>query len=94
MSVHFGFGGHLRTLGVLPLLGVLVSGCGDIPGQQRFNAVDGMVGDAREHVAQLAFGVETVQLRRADQAVNRGGTLAARIRSCEEIVLAALGNDT
>jgi hypothetical protein len=68
---------------------VVRTGGGDIPGQQLFDAVDGMVGDARKHIAQVALGVETIQLRRADQAVDRGGTLAAPVRSSEQIVLPA-----
>jgi hypothetical protein len=38
-----------------------------------------MVGDAREHVAQLGFGIKAVQSRRADQAVERRSAFATCI---------------
>jgi len=46
-----------------------------------------MVGNAGQYVAQVALGVETNQLRRADQAVDRGGAFAACIRTRKEVVL-------
>jgi len=66
---------------------------GDVPRQQFADAPDGVVGDAREHVAQAALRIQTVQFRRADQAVDCGGALATRIRACEKVILAAQGND-
>jgi hypothetical protein len=33
--------------------------------------VDRIVGNARKHVTQVRFGVEAIQFRCADQAVNR-----------------------
>jgi len=36
-----------------------------------------VIGDAREHVARLRFGIDVVQLDGADQAVNSGGAFAA-----------------
>jgi hypothetical protein len=39
-----------------------------------------MVGDAGQHVAEIGFGVKTVEFGGADQAVDRGGTLSAGIR--------------
>jgi hypothetical protein len=38
----------------------------DIPGQQFFEARDGMVGDAIEDVSQISLRIEAVQLRRSD----------------------------
>ena len=46
-----------------------------------------VVGNAREDIAQITLGVETVQLGRADQAVESGGTLTAGVRAGEEIIL-------
>jgi len=46
---------------VLSLVEVVVSsGCGDIPGQQLFDAVGGVLGDAREHVAQVSPRPHTI----------------------------------
>ena len=59
----------------------------DIPGQQFADAVDRVVGDAAEHVAQVGFGIEPVELGRADQAVDRGGALAAGVGAGKEVVL-------
>ena len=35
-----------------------------------------MVGDARQHFPQIGFGVETVELRRTNQAADRRGAFA------------------
>ena len=61
---------------------------GEVPGQQFGDAVDRVIGDAREHVAQVGFGIEAVELGRADQAVDRGGALAAGIGAAKQVVLA------
>ena len=34
-----------------------------VPGQQLFDLIDGMIGDALEDVTQVAFGVEIVEFR-------------------------------
>ena len=51
-----------------------------------------MVGDTGEHVAQVGFRIDVVQFRGADEAVDRGGTFAASVRSREQVVLAAQGD--
>ena len=48
-----------------------VQSSGNIPGQEFFDPVDRVLADALEHVAQVRFGVDIVELRRADQAVDR-----------------------
>ena len=65
------------------------AGCGQVPGEQLIDTVNGMVGDAGEHLAQVALRIETVQLRRADQAVKDGGALTPRIRAGKQVVLAS-----
>ena len=50
-----------------------------------------MVGDAGEHVAQVGFGVEAVELGGLDERVDRGGTLAAGVGAGEELILSAEG---
>ena len=47
-----------------------------------------MLGDALEHVAQIGFGIEAIELRGAEQRVDRRGAFAAGIGTGEEIVLA------
>jgi hypothetical protein len=42
----------------------------DVPGQQFLYAGDGLAGDARQHFAQIGFGIEAVEFRRVDQAVD------------------------
>ena len=64
------------------------AGGDDIPGEQLFNMANGMVGEAGEHVAQVALRIEAVQFRGADQAVEGGGALPARIGAGKKVVLA------
>jgi hypothetical protein len=45
--------------------------------------VDRVIGDAGQHVTQIELRVETVELRCADQAVDRGGSLASGIGAGE-----------
>ena len=47
-----------------------------VPGQQFGDAVDGMVGDAFEDLAEIALGVEAVELGGAGQGIDRGGAFA------------------
>jgi hypothetical protein len=51
----------------------------DVPGQQFLDAVDGVVGDAGQHLTQIGFGIETVEFRRTNQTVDRRRPLPARI---------------
>jgi hypothetical protein len=48
-----------------------------------------MIGDAGQHVSEIRFRVETVEFGGADQAVDRGGALAAGIGAGEQVVFAA-----
>jgi len=47
---------------------------GDGPGCELVDAVDRVVCVARKYGAQICLGIEAVELGRADQAVDRGGT--------------------
>jgi len=68
----------------------LVGGAaGQVPRQQVRNAVDGMVGDACQDIAQVCLRSSPFQFGRADQAVHRGGALAAGIGACEQVILTA-----
>ena len=55
----------------------------DVPGQQLGDAVDRMIGDAAEHLAQVGFGIVAVELGAFNKGVDRpqGGALAAGIGS-------------
>ena len=68
--------------------GVVGIECSHLPREEFLDAVDGMVGEAGEHVAQVALRIETVEFRGADQAVEGGGALAALVRTGKEVVLA------
>jgi hypothetical protein len=62
-----------------------------VPGSEFVDTVDGLVGEGREHVAQVGFGIDAVEFGGADQAVDRGGTFAASVRAREQVVLATQG---
>jgi hypothetical protein len=49
---------------------------GDAPGQQFVNAVDRVIGDAGQHVAQVSARVDTIEFAAADERVHRGCPLA------------------
>ncbi len=51
-----------------------------------------MVRDSREHVPQVAFGVQIVEFRGAEETIDCRGALPAIIGSSQEPVLAAQGN--
>jgi hypothetical protein len=65
------------------------NGCRQFPGQQLLDPVDRMIGDAPHYARQIPFRVDPVQLRRANQAVDRRRPLAAGIGTGEQIVLAS-----
>src|SRR5487761_282824 len=46
-----------------------------------------MIGDLRQHGAEVEFRIESVELGRADQGVHGSGALAATVRSGEQEVL-------
>ena len=63
----------------------------DVPGQQLYDAVNGMIGDALDDMPQIGFGIEAVRLGSFDQAVDRSCTLAAGIGTGEGPVAPAEG---
>lgn len=58
---------------------------GDVPGQQVRDAVHGVIGDARQDLAQVYFRIESVEFLRADQTVDGGRGLAARVGAGEQV---------
>jgi hypothetical protein len=65
---------------------------GPAPAEEFVDAVDGMRGDAGEHVAQPGERVDAVQLAGLDQTIDGGGTLSAGVRSREQPILPAEGD--
>jgi hypothetical protein len=63
-----------------------------IPGQQFLDPIGGMVGDPGEHVTQVGFRIQAVQLGRPDEAVERGSSFTAGIGAGEEVVLPPQGD--
>ena len=61
----------------------------EVPGQEFLDAVDGMIGDGGQRVAQLELWVESAEFGAADQAVDRCGALATGIGAGEQVILAA-----
>ena len=47
-----------------------------------------MIADVLDDVAQVRLGIQTVEFSCADQAVDRGGTLASGVGTAEKEVLA------
>jgi hypothetical protein len=64
----------------------------DIPRQQVVEFADSVVSNSLDDEAQISFRVEVVEFRRADQAVNRGGTITAGIRAGKQEILASKGD--
>jgi hypothetical protein len=50
----------------------------DVPGQELFNAVDWVIGNLLEHVAEISFRIQSIQFCRAEESVEGSGTLASR----------------
>ena len=65
---------------------------GAVPGQEVVNAVDRMVGDVGQHMAEPGLGVNTVELGGADQRVDRGCPFAAAVGAGEQVVAPAAGS--
>jgi len=67
---------------------------GAVPGQDVINPVDRMLGDLGQHMAQLGFGGDAVELGRANQRVDGGGALASAVGAGEQVVAATDGDTT
>src|SRR5512132_686082 len=64
----------------------------DVPGKQVADAIDGVVGDAGEHVAEPGFWIEAVELGGLDQGIEGGGTITASVGPGKKVVFPAEGN--
>jgi hypothetical protein len=57
-----------------------------IPGQKFLDAIDWVICDALEDVAQVGFRIEPIEFGRTDEAIERCGALAASVRAREQII--------
>jgi len=70
--------GHLKSgLGGSGGMGLVRRG--KLPGQELVYAVDGVVANLLQDRAEIEFRIESVRLRRSDEAVDGGRALAAVI---------------
>src|SRR5258708_27256952 len=67
---------------------------GEVPRQELLVTVDGMIGDVGQHMSQIGFRIEAVELGRPDEGVEDGGTFSSASGAGEEIVATAHGNPT
>ena len=63
-----------------------------VPGQELCDAIDRMIGDALDGVAEICVGIKAVGLGSFDQAVDRCSTLTTCIGTVEGPVAPAEGN--
>ena len=59
-----------------------------VPGKQFLDSADRMISDLRQHGAEVEFRIQSVELRRSDQGIHRGGAFAATVGTCEQEVFA------
>jgi hypothetical protein len=62
---------------------------GTFPGQEVVDAIHGMRGDMRQHMAQPGFGVDPVQLGRSNQPIHDSGAFAAAVGAGKQEVAPA-----
>ena len=63
----------------------------DVPGKQVADAIERVVGDAGEHVAEVGFWIEAVELGGLDQGIEGGGAIAAGVGPGKKVVFPAEG---
>jgi hypothetical protein len=62
---------------------------GDDPWQQFVDAIDGVLGDASDDVAQVGLGIKAIQFGGTNQSVDCGPAFAAAVGAEVQIVLSA-----
>lgn len=65
--------------------------CGLAQEQHFVDAVDRVVGDAGENIAEVGLGIATVEHAGFEEGVDRGSTFVALVRSGEDVILSAQG---
>ena len=63
-----------------------------MPRQQLHDAIDRMLGDTLENIAQVGFRIELIELGRTDERVDNGRALTAAVSTGEEIIFSAESN--
>ena len=61
----------------------------DVPREQLFDAVDGMLSDPRHDLSEIEHRIKTVKLGAADERVDPSDPVPARIGTCEQVVTPA-----
>ena len=64
--------------------------CVEAPGQKLVDSVDGTIGDALEHMAQVEFRIDALQFGGAEQTVDRSRTLSIGIGTSKQKVLVVM----
>jgi hypothetical protein len=59
----------------------------EVPREQVGDAVDGVCWDLGKHCSEIQLWVESIELGRAYEGVERGGAVSAGVRSGEEVIL-------
>ena len=72
----------------------MVLGCGEIPGQELVDAVDGVLGDLFEHATEIKLRIKPVELGCPQQRVDSGGAVPAGIGTAEQKVLSSQSHNT
>jgi len=57
-----------------------------VPGKQVADAIDGMVGDAGEHVAEISLRIELAHFCGLDEGIHRGRANAAGVGAGKKVV--------
>jgi hypothetical protein len=73
---------------------VVVKLIGNDPWQQFIDAIDGVLGDASDDVAQVGLGIKAIQFGGTNQSVDCGPAFAAAVGAEVQIVLSAESNGT
>lgn len=66
----------------------------DDPWQQLVDAIDRMLGDASDDVAQVGLGIKAVQFGSADECIDFGATFAAAVGTEVQEVFSAESDGT
>jgi hypothetical protein len=67
---------------------------GNDPWQQFVDAIDGMLGDASDDVAQVGLGIKAIQFDGADQSVDCGAPFASAVGAEVQEVFSAESDAT
>jgi hypothetical protein len=64
----------------------------EVPGEEFVDAFDRVLGDAGQDLAEIKFGIDSIEFRRSDQRVDCGSSFAAGVRATKKVVLASDGD--